>query len=160
MRTIEEIIAQEPVYINDWKGGGKFNVIADFEDIYIKKSEYEATEAPYINEGYWKEKKDRMRLALEEWQNTHILFASYGQANYSGDAWVLFEQGGELFEVSGGHCSCHGLEGQWSPEEVSLKELEHRLLEGTFGEDDYSENNFKEELCKFLGVEFKLNSDR
>ncbi|AHJ87148.1 hypothetical protein BCP8-2_110 [Bacillus phage BCP8-2] len=38
--------------------------------------------------------------------------------------------------------------------------MEHRLLEGTFGEDNYSDNNFKEELCKFLDVEFKINSNR
>ncbi len=160
MKTLEEIVAQEPVYLNDWEGEDKFGVISDFEDIYIKKADYEATESPYPNEDYWKEKKDRMTQAINEWQNIHILFASYGQANYSGDAWVLFEQGGELFEVSGGHCSCYGLEGQWSPEEVSLQELEHRLLEGTFGEDNYSDNNFKEELCKFLGVEFKLNTKK
>lgn len=47
----------------------------------------------------------------------------------------------------------HGLEDQWEPEEVTLNVLEHRLLNGTFGEPD-----FKEELCDFLGVEFKLNS--
>lgn len=48
-----------------------------------------------------------------------ILFASYGGAAYEGDAIVLFEREGKLFEVHGGHCSCYGLEGQWTPEETS-----------------------------------------
>ena len=42
-----------------------------------------------------------------------ILFASYGGGSYDGDALVLFEQDGKLFEVHGSHCSCYGLEGQW-----------------------------------------------
>ena len=71
---------------------------------------------------------------------------------------MLFEQNGELYEVNGSHCSCYGLEGQWEPDRVLLKELEHRLLNGTWGEDDWSNNNFKEELCKFLDVEFVRNS--
>jgi hypothetical protein len=45
-----------------------------------------------------------------------------------------------------------GLEGQWSPEEIVLAELENRLVNGTWGEDDWSDNNFKVELCEFLGI--------
>lgn len=101
-----------------------------------------------------------MKKAIEKHKNNNILFASYGNANYSGDAWVLFENEGKLYEVNGGHCSCYGLENQWEPEEVALEELKNRLVNGTFGEDNYAENNFKEELCKFLGVEFKRNSKR
>ena len=70
---------------------------------------------------------------------------------------ILLEKDGKLYEVNGSHCSCYGLEEQWKPEEVMLSELENRLLNGTFGEDDYSGNEFKKELCEFLGVEFKLN---
>lgn len=160
MKTFEEIIRQEPKYINDWKESGRIGLIGDFEDIYIDQKEYEAEESPYSNVSYWLEKKELMKNALEKWKNINILFASYGQANYSGDAQVLFEQNGKLYEVNGGHCSCYGLEGQWNPEEVDLKELEHRLINGTFGEDDYSDNNFKEELCNFLGVEFKYNTKK
>jgi hypothetical protein len=31
--------------------------------------------------------------------------------------------------VNGSHCSCHGLEGQWEPEETSMKALEHRWFQ-------------------------------
>lgn len=141
MKTLDQIISQEPIFLNDWSN--KLEVIRDFDGVRWS----------------WDNEKTNEEL---EWQHKedNILFASYGCANYSGDAWVLFEREGKLFEVNGGHCSCYGLEGQWEPEEVSLKALEKRLLEGTFGEDDWSDNNFKEELCKFLGVEFKKNLER
>jgi hypothetical protein len=134
MKTYEEIIAQESVFLNDWSD--KEGVLSDFD-------------------GYSWDDNVNNKLSRE----VNILFASYGCANYSGDAWVLFEQDGKLFEVSGNHCSCFGLEDQWSPEEVLLEELENRLVNGSFGEDDWSDNNFKPELCKFLGVEFIINLD-
>ena len=48
-----------------------------------------------------------------------ILLAAYYDEDYEGDAYVLFERGGKLWEVHGSHCSCNGLEGQWDPEETS-----------------------------------------
>lgn len=59
-----------------------------------------------------------------------ILFASYGGAAYEGDAVVLFERDGKLFEVHGGHCSCHGLEGQWEPEETTWAAIAMRPRTG------------------------------
>ena len=150
MKTLVEIIKQEPIFLNIWSH--KIDVIGDFEDVSMTYKEYTATESPYGNKSYWLEKKAQMDKVIEKYKDINILFASYGNDNYSGDAWVLFEQEGILYEVSGSHCSCYGLEGQWEPEPVSLKELEHRLLNGTFGIDDWSDNNFKQELCEFLGV--------
>ena len=137
MKTFNEIINQEPVYLNDFNS--KNDVLSQFAG----------------ERWCWDEEGEQH--FINEHENINILFASYGCANYSGDAWVLFEESGILYEVNGGHCSCYGLEGQWSPDEVSLLELENRLLNGLFGEDDWSDNDFKEELCKFLGVEFKRN---
>lgn len=158
MKSFDEIIKQDPVFMNDWNH--KIDVIGDFEDIYLTRKEYEATESPYRNESYWLEKKAKMKDTIERYKAINMLFASYGCANYSGDAWVLFEQDGKLYEVNGGHCSCYGLEGQWEPEEVELNELQNRLVKGTFGEDDYAENVFKEKLCEFLGIEFKRNRNQ
>jgi hypothetical protein len=42
-----------------------------------------------------------------------ILFAGYWYGDYDGSAIVLYQEGDKLFEVSGGHCSCNRLEGQW-----------------------------------------------
>ncbi len=57
-----------------------------------------------------------------------ILFASYGGGAYDGDALVIYEQDGVLYEAHGSHCSCYGLEGQWSPEETSWAALAKRSL--------------------------------
>jgi hypothetical protein len=55
-----------------------------------------------------------------------ILFASYGGGAYDGDAFVLFERAGTLYEASGSHCSCYGLEGQWKPDETTWEALAMR----------------------------------
>ena len=44
-----------------------------------------------------------------------VIYAGYRYVCYEGIAYVLFERGGQLFSVEGGHCSCYGLEGQWIP---------------------------------------------
>lgn len=135
MKKLEEILLQEPVFLNNWSSR---------EDVVSDYSEYS-----------WSSEEEK-RIEI----NGNILFASYGSANYSGDAFVLYERDGELFEVGGSHCSCYGLEGQWSPDGVTIEELEHRLVKGQLGEDDYSGNTFKKELCEFLGVEFIDNKKK
>lgn len=60
-----------------------------------------------------------------------VLFAAYTYEDYSGDALVVFRKDGRLFEVNGGHCSCYGLEDQWSPEETTTEALLHRLDKGS-----------------------------
>lgn len=92
-------------------------------------------------------------VSLDE--NVNILLAYYCYENYEGDAYVLFEQDGTLYEVSGGHCSCYGLEGQWRPQEAHLIELKHRVTEGTFGRvymwnDELGANKFNEELREVI----------
>lgn len=59
-----------------------------------------------------------------------VLFAWYEYANYEGSSLVVFEKDGELWEVNGGHCSCNGLEGQWSPEKTSVEALQKREIYG------------------------------
>lgn len=151
MKTLNEILKQGPVFLHNWTE--KIDVIGDFEDIYLTGKEYKAEVAPYANNEYWLEKKAKMDKAVEEWKPVNVLFASYGQDNYSGDAFVLFEKDGELFEVNGGHCSCYGLEGQFKPEATTLEALAHRLTAGTMGTDSYSDNEFAKELKTFIGLE-------
>lgn len=62
----------------------------------------------------------------EEQKDVEFLFAQYDQEAYEGSAFVLFARKGKLYEVNGSHCSCYGLEGQWSPEETSLDALKKR----------------------------------
>lgn len=65
-----------------------------------------------------------------------IVFAYYDNECYEGSAFVLFKQGRKLYEVHGSHCSCYGLEDQWSPEETSVKELELRMEKGSVSRHD------------------------
>lgn len=55
-----------------------------------------------------------------------IHLAWYGYGSYCGSSLVIFEKDGTLYEVNGGHCSCHGLEDQWSPEETTWEILNRR----------------------------------
>lgn len=81
-----------------------------------------------------------------------ILLASYTYEYYSGYAFVLFRDkaNGNLYEVNGSHCSCYGLEGQWSPEETTVQVLRHRLERGRLGRDYDGRNEFAEELAQVL----------
>ena len=63
-----------------------------------------------------------------------VLYACYTYEDYEGNALVLFESGGKLYEVSGGHCSCHGLEDQWEPAEISWEYLNNRKFYGLGGD--------------------------
>jgi len=150
MKTLEQILKQEPVYLHNWEE--KIDMIGDFEDVYMTAEEYRAEKAQYANVQVWEDKKLRMAGLIEQYNDKNILFASYGTDNYSGDAFVLFEKDGKLYEVNGSHCSCYGLEGQFEPEETTLEAIEMRLTKGTMGFDDYSGNEFATELKAFIGV--------
>lgn len=133
MKTLKTLLKQKPVFLHDWSCAE--DVFLDFEN------------AKYAFD------KDK-QAALDKHKDDHILFASYTSDGYSGSAFVLFENNGTLYEVNGSHCSCYGLEGQWEREEVSLKELEHRLTKGTFG-IGYDSDVCNGKLRDFLGVKEK-----
>lgn len=59
-----------------------------------------------------------------------VYAAVYRYGNYEGNAVVIFEKDGQLYSVHGGHCSCYGLEGQWSPEKESWENILHWLDKG------------------------------
>jgi len=98
----------------------------------------------------WNDKDQVAKDFETNLDNVNILFASYSCANYSGDAFVLFEENNKLFEVNGGHCSCYGLEGQWEPEETTIEALNYRLNKGKMGTSNYSDNEYATELKEFL----------
>jgi hypothetical protein len=78
--------------------------------------------------GNWDSFEDMKNSFEEEIPDTiEVIYASYSIDSYEGEAFVLFRQNGEYFEVNGSHCSCYGLEGQWSPERVDLPELIGRI---------------------------------
>lgn len=76
---------------------------------------------------YPREGKDVLKLLKQPIPTAgEVLFASYGGADYEGDAVVVFRKGGTLYEVHGSHCSCNGLEDQWEPEETTVAALAMR----------------------------------
>lgn len=94
------------VYFHDWADGGEAAMLSDFA---IEKSVIDGA---------------------------NILVASYTYEDYDGSAYVLFERGGDLFEVHGGHCSCYGLEDQWEPEAVDVASILRRLHTRYWGTKD------------------------
>lgn len=52
-----------------------------------------------------------------------ILFASYAPGSYCGDAVVVFHREGRFYMNEASHCSCYGLENQWSPDEIDPAQL-------------------------------------
>jgi hypothetical protein len=55
-----------------------------------------------------------------------VIFACYENEAYEGSALVIFMHQGKLYEVSGSHCSCYGLEDCWKPEETSWDAIKMR----------------------------------
>lgn len=147
MKPLEQIIIQKPVYLEDWAELKKDRLIADFYDIAYYPF------LPNEDNPIVLKQIQMFTEAKVNFENINILFAYYSYKQYEGEAWVLFEQNGLLFEVNGSHCSCYGLENQWQPEPVLLLELENRLTKGSFGTDWYYGNTFANELKVFLGIE-------
>lgn len=123
MKDLETIKYQQPVYLNNWAKCKQAQMVVDFQELKIVTN-----------------------------CCIRILFASYGYGDYSGQAFVLFEESGKLYEVNGQHCSCYGLEGQWEPEETTLEALKYRLENGNFGKSNDYDNDFADELKEFLGI--------
>jgi hypothetical protein len=88
-------------------------------------------------------------IADADLEGCNILFAAYENESYEGYAMVIFSKDGKLYEVNGSHCSCNGLEGQWSPEETNLEVLKLR---------NYSYGNMQHDLAKFL-IDFIFEED-
>ena len=104
--------------------------------------------------GNWDDEQDIINdfeLDANELNGAFVLLAEYTTGGYEGSAFVLFERGGKLYEVNGGHCSCYGLEDQWDPEETSALELMHRIDNGNLGQDGYyDECTFGDRLRSIL----------
>lgn len=68
-------------------------------------------------------------IVSPEPHEVEILFAVYSCEAYSGHALVLMQYAGRLLEVEASHCSCYGLEGQWTPAPVTWEALALRVAE-------------------------------
>lgn len=74
--------------------------------------------------GNWQKREDIENdfcIKLED--DVNIIIAAYDTPDYSGEAYVLYEQKDKLYEVFGSHCSCFGLETQWEPTETTIQAI-------------------------------------
>ena len=67
---------------------------------------------------------------INELKDANLLISVYSIDGWEGNAFVLFEKEGILYEVNGSHCSCYGLEGQWEPSITTWKALAMRQFYG------------------------------
>jgi hypothetical protein len=75
-----------------------------------------------------------------------VLLAFYDTPSYEGYALVIYRNGDTYYSVSGSHCSCYGLEGQWEPTDYTkdvLAGLVERMIAGCY---DVSKDTKKQYL--------------
>lgn len=92
-----------------------------------------------------------------EIQQFHFLIAYESVGDYGGDSsnFFLYIHDGKIYENHGGHDSSCGFEGQWDPEETTLKYLNSEKFHFDCGGYDYNERDNQRKVKEFL----KENSD-
>lgn len=73
---------------------------------------------------------------VDELKDANLLVSYYELGSYEGEAFVLYEKDGELYEVNGSHCSCYGLENQWEPTRTTWKALAMRNFYSLNGDEE------------------------
>jgi hypothetical protein len=59
------------------------------------------------------------QFSVQLGEEPKYVYAVYSTPAYEGSATVIYsDDGKKWFEVTGGHCSCYGLEDQWEPREI------------------------------------------
>ena len=98
-------------------------------------NDWENKDEEYIFDDFEVEKEER---------DVNILFATYNYESWTGDAFLIVEKDGKLFEVHAWHCSCYGLEEQFTLEETNVEAIEHYINKGHFG------HGYRNELIEFI----------
>jgi len=68
-------------------------------------------------------------FGIDSFEGT-VIRAQYDRECYDGSAFVIFVHDRKFYLVHGSHCSCYGLEDQWSPEEMTAEALVHIIRKG------------------------------
>lgn len=82
-----------------------------------------------------KDIKEKFESDCDNVKEDEILFASYGESCWNGDAIILIQRDGKLYTVEGSHCSCYGLGGQWEMIETNKVVLRNRKFEQEYHEE-------------------------
>lgn len=95
--------------------------------------------------GSWDEnKQDPEVIKALEGKSVLIAYESVGSWGCDSSSWFLLRDDatGELYEQSGGHCSCYGFEGQFDLEPTTLEHLKsEKFYMGVGGYDDYADEH-------------------
>jgi len=93
---------------------------------------------------------------IEHLKNLDILIAYESVGDYGCDSsswWLLRDKTTkELFEVSGGHCSCYGFEGQWEPGLSSRNYLLSDKFHFSCGGYDDSSDKHRENVINWIST--------
>jgi len=139
----------------------KLEDLAQFEDEYChqklwdllsnylsQKLDYE--NAIFIADWALQTKEDSFNKMCKDFgvelTNEKILVAFYCCEDWTGEAFVVFEKDGHLYTVSGSHCSCYGLEGQWTPELSNKEVIKHMFDKGRFSSNKEYNKQIKKAL--------------
>lgn len=90
----------------------------------------------------WHDVKEAFAINRDEPEH---IWAWYDNGGYDGQAIVVFYENDKFYYVTGGHCSCYGLEDQWEPEEYDTKAF---LL--MLSHDPWEIQGQKKEIARFV----------
>lgn len=71
--------------------------------------------------------KNEFDITDDDLVGVEILYACYQIGSYQGSSIVFLKKDQKFFIVDAGHCSCHGLEGQWDPIETNETTLKMEI---------------------------------
>lgn len=143
---IKKQLIENSLYLEDW---------AVAWDNELVESPFESMKEDFKSyEGSWNNGPSRVEIS----DDIDIIVAYYSYENYSGNALVIYKENGKIYEVTGGHCSCYGLEGQWEPEEITKDYLLHKINEGSWlwGENE-ANKIINKHLSKVLSLKENNN---
>lgn len=78
----------------------------------------------------WRDVKNE--FSMDESEPEKVYFATYKTECYEGSAIVIYRNKNKYYIVEGGHCSCYGLEDQWSPTEYTKEQLKKVLEQHSY----------------------------
>jgi hypothetical protein len=78
---------------------------------------------------------EHYEINREDLNKYNVVYCYYLYENWTGNSELLLEKDGKLFVVSASHCSCYGLERQFEPEEISVKEIEETKIHSHWDDD-------------------------
>lgn len=124
--------------------------LGEFEDLTEDEAKKKIAKE-YSGKGFRRDPFFTQKEILKELSSAKILIAyQSGWDGYFYSSWILFWKEFSLFEVYGARNSCHGFEGQWTPEKTSLQYLCSKSFLYPTLDDKEKELNVRRAIWRFL----------